>query len=90
MSLLFIRMATRKIHISLPGELNGFVERKVSGGRYQDASELVRDALRRMEAAELADDLREFERAFAGGHDRPETAEDILRVEAAVKTARKR
>jgi putative addiction module CopG family antidote len=83
-------MATRTIHVSLPGELNGFVERKVSGGRYQDASEVIRDALRRMEAAESAENLQEFERAFAGGHDRRETANDIVRVEAAVKSARNR
>ncbi len=76
--------------MSLPGELSGFVERKISGGRYQDASEVVRDALRRMEAAELAEDLRAFERAFAGGHVRPETPHDIRRVEAAVKTVRKK
>jgi len=88
--LLFKRMATRTIHVSLPGELNGFVERKVSGGRYQDASEVIRDALRRMEAAELAEDLQDFERAFSGGHDRPEAADDILRVESAVKAARKK
>jgi putative addiction module CopG family antidote len=85
-----MRMAIRTIHVLLPGELNGFVERKISGGRYHDASEVIRDALRRMEAAELAEDLRDFERAFAGGRDRPETAGDIHRVQAAVKTARKR
>src|SRR5712692_2097278 len=83
------RMATKTIEISLPGELTGYVERMVNGGRYQDASEVVRDALRRMEAAELAEDLRQFKRAFAGGHDRSETEDDILRVEAAVKLAAK-
>jgi putative addiction module CopG family antidote len=85
-----MRMDTRTIHVSLPGELSGFVERKISGGRYQDASEVIRDALRRMEAAELADNLRDFERAFAGGHARPETPDDIRRVEAAVKAVRKK
>ena len=85
-----MRMETRTIHVSLPGELSGFVKRKISGGRYQDASEVIRDALRRMEAAELAEDLRDFERAFAGGHVRPETLVDIRRVEAAVKAVRKK
>ena len=83
-------MANRTIHILLPGELSGFVERKVNGGRYHDASEVISDALRRMEAAELAEELRDFESAFAGGHDRPETPDDIRRVEAAVKAARKK
>jgi len=78
-------MASKTIEVLLPGELSGYVQRMVMGGRYQDASEVVREALRRMEAAELADDLRQFDRAFAGGHDRAETEDDIQRVEAAVQ-----
>jgi putative addiction module CopG family antidote len=83
-------MATKRIHVSLPDELNGFVERTVKGRRYHDASEVVREALRRMEAAELRDELRQFEQSFAGGHDRAETEEDVERVEAAVQAGRKR
>ncbi len=83
-------MASKMIEVSLPGELSGYVQRMIKGGRYQDASEVVRDALRRMEAAELADELKQFERAFAGGHARAETEEDIQRVEAAVQAGRKR
>ncbi len=62
----------------------------VNDGRYQDESEVVREALRRMEAAELADELKQFQLAFAGGQDRPETKEDIQRIEAAVRAGRKR
>jgi putative addiction module CopG family antidote len=83
-------MASRTIHVSLPGGLNGFVERKVNDGRYHDASEVIREALRRMEADELAEELRDFESAFAGGHARPESPDDIRRVDAAVKAARKK
>jgi putative addiction module CopG family antidote len=50
-------MVNSTIHVSLPAELKGYVERKVNGGRYQDASEVVSDALRRMEATELAREL---------------------------------
>ncbi len=78
-------MALKTVHVSLPGGLSGYVERMVKGGRYQAASEIVREALRRMEAAELADELRQLKRAFAGGHNRSETEEDIQRVEAAVQ-----
>jgi putative addiction module CopG family antidote len=78
-------MASKTIEVLLPGELSGYVQRMVKGGRYQDASEVVREALRRMEAAELADEVNQFERAFAGGHDRSETEDDIRRVEAAVQ-----
>ncbi len=82
-------MATKTIQVSLPGEMSGYVERKVKGGRYRDASEVVGEALRRMETAELADELSQFERAVAGGHDRPETEADIRRVEVAVQAGRK-
>ena len=43
-----------------------------------------------MEAAELRDELRQFEQAFAGGHDWAENEEDVERVEAAVQAGRKR
>jgi len=59
------------------------------GWSVQGASQVVRDALRRLEAAELADELRQLEDAFAGGHNRSETEEDIQRVEAAVQARRK-
>ena len=83
-------MASKTIQVSLPGELNGYIQRMVNGGRYQDESEDVREALRRMETAELADELKQFERAFAGGRDRSETEEDVQRVEAAVRAGRKK
>jgi putative addiction module CopG family antidote len=78
-------MATKTIQVSLPGELGGYVERKVKSGRYEDAGEVVREALRQMEAAELAGELKDFERAFAGGHDLSETEEEVRRIEAAVQ-----
>ena len=74
----------------MPGELSGYIQRMVRGGRYQDSSEVVREALRRMEAAELANELNQFERAFAGGHDRTETEEDTKRVVAAVHAGRRK
>jgi putative addiction module CopG family antidote len=83
-------MVSKTIQVSLPGELSGYIQRMVKGGRYQDSSEVVREALRRMEAAELADDLKQFERALAGGHDRSETEKDIERIEAAVHAGRRK
>ncbi len=82
-------MATKTIQASLPGELSGYVERKVKSGRYEDEGEVVREALRQMEAGELADELKAFERAFAGGHERPETEEEVQRIETAVQAGRK-
>ena len=51
---------------------------------------LEKQALRRMEAAELGAELQQFEQAFAGGHERAEAQKDIERVEAAAKAGRKR
>ncbi len=73
----WVGMAIKTIYVSLPGGFSGYVERTVQGGRCQDASEVVREVLRRMEAPELADELRQLEGAFASGHNRSEPEEDI-------------
>ena len=80
-------MPTRNINLT-PG-LDRFVATKVKSGRYEDPGEVVREALRKMEASELADELKDFERAFAGGHDRAETEDEVGRIEAAVQAGRK-
>jgi len=74
----------------IASELKGYVERQVEDGRYENPGEVVHAALRRMEASELAEELKNFESAFAGANERPETEEDIRRVEEAVKAGRKR
>jgi len=83
-------MATQTIQVSLPGELSGYVERKVKSGRYENAGEVVREALRQMEAGELAAELRDFESAFTGGHERSETEEEVRGIEAAVQAGRRK
>jgi antitoxin ParD1/3/4 len=46
-------MATRTtVNISLTPELDAFVQSRVSSGRYQTASEVVREALRMLERVE--------------------------------------
>jgi putative addiction module CopG family antidote len=82
-------MATKMIPVALPDELRNYVERKVKAGRYHDASEVVSEALRQMETAELAAELEQFQRALASGHDRAETEAEIRRVERAVKAGRR-
>ena len=81
-------MAANMIEVSLPPRLSGYIEEKIKDGRYENAAEVIREALRRMEASELAGELGQFERAFAGGHDRPETEEEIERIETAVRAGR--
>jgi antitoxin ParD1/3/4 len=56
-----------QMNISITDRLAGYVRRKVKGGRYNNASEVVREALRRMED----EDARAVRLAIP-------TAEDIL------------
>ena len=59
------------MNVSLTPELESFVAGKVQGGRYNSASEVVREALRlleeheRMRAAQLAEFNRELGRRLA-------------------------
>jgi antitoxin ParD1/3/4 len=56
-----------QMNVSITDELSGYVRKKVKSGRYNNASEVVREALRRMEEAD--------ERALRSA--KP-TVEDIL------------
>jgi antitoxin ParD1/3/4 len=48
-------MASRGTHtISLPPELDKFIEAKVSSGRYQSASEVIREGLHLLKERELS------------------------------------
>jgi antitoxin ParD1/3/4 len=49
-------MPTR--NVSLTDHLDGFVEANVEAGRYQNASEVVREALRLLEQKQREDQLR--------------------------------
>ncbi len=40
------------IHVNLSPEMEGFIKSKVSSGRYGDATEVICDAVRRMQAEE--------------------------------------
>ncbi len=81
-------MAIRTIPVALPDELRCYVERKVKAGRYLDVSEVVSEALRQMETAELSTELEQFQSALTGGHNRAETESEIRRVERSVKAGR--
>lgn len=40
------------MHINLSPEMEGFIKNKVAGGFYGNATEVIRDAIRRMQAEE--------------------------------------
>lgn len=65
------------LSVSLPDELARFVEAKVSSGRYNSSSEVVRDALRLMEKIELedAEKLRLLREAWREGIDSGDAGE---------------
>lgn len=48
------------MNLSLTPELEKFIQHKVESGMYSNASEVVRDALRRMDERDHWRDLREF------------------------------
>lgn len=62
-------MPTR--NINLTDQLDRFVERQVSSGRYSNASEIVRDALRQLEEREQEREakLKALRRAAGQGFD---------------------
>src|SRR5439155_19500845 len=43
------RLSMDQMNVSITDQLAGYVRKKVKSGRYNNASEVVRDALRRME-----------------------------------------
>jgi antitoxin ParD1/3/4 len=81
-------MATKTMNISLTGYWQTYVEAHLRKGRYQNASELMREALRLHEREEIARDLAEVDRLF-GAKDKPESPADIKRILRTVATVRK-
>ena len=53
--------------ISLTAYWETFVEHLIASGRYNNQSEVIRAGLRALEEREMAAELREFDRVFAGG-----------------------
>ena len=54
----------RGMDITLTGHFKSFIAEQLQGGRYQDAGEVVRAALRELEQAELKRSLADFGAAF--------------------------
>ncbi|HMQ22588.1 MAG TPA: type II toxin-antitoxin system ParD family antitoxin [Planctomycetota bacterium] len=75
-------MKATTMNISLPAELARYVREKVEGGQYSSASEVVREALRRLSS----DELREQSfRTLSGTRCDPERAaaavDDLLALQ---------
>lgn len=70
------------MHVNLSPEMEGFIKSKVASGFYSNATEVIRDAIRRMQA----DDLRAhaFRAAVQVGEDQLRRGEGIAFDEASM------
>ena len=79
------------MNVSLTPELERFVSSKVDSGRYNSASEVVREALRLLEEHESAraTQLREFNRELRDRLDSLDRGENVLPEDSRARIARK-
>jgi antitoxin ParD1/3/4 len=79
------------MHVNLSPEMENYIKRKVAGGFYGNATEVIRDAIRRMQADE--ERATAFRRAVAEGEvqlDRGEGRDySAKRLDELAETARK-
>ncbi|MEK7676236.1 MAG: type II toxin-antitoxin system ParD family antitoxin [Verrucomicrobiota bacterium] len=81
-------MATKTMNISLSEYWQGYVAGHIRRGRYQNASELMREALRLHEREQIAREVSEVEALF-GATGKAEGTAEIEQIDSAVKAARK-
>ena len=85
-------MATRTtMNVSLPPELEAFVDSRVASGQYQSASEVVREALQLLQEREMTRqaDLEEVRRKIAIGLEQAKRGE-LLDGEAVFRELERR
>jgi antitoxin ParD1/3/4 len=75
--------------ISLTVYWQEFVDQLISSGRYNNQSEVIRAGLRALEEREMAGEVREFDRVFAGGRAGDPDERVLDRVVARQKSFRK-
>jgi antitoxin ParD1/3/4 len=63
------------MHVNLSPEMEGFIKSKVLGGFYGNATEVIRDAIRRMQAEESR--IAAWQAAIAKGDAQPNREEGI-------------
>jgi len=63
------------MHVNLSPEMEGFIKRKVASGFYGNATEVIRDAIRRMQAEESR--IAAWQAAIQQGDDQLDRGEGI-------------
>ena len=63
------------MHVNLSPEMEGFIKSKVSGGFYGNATEVIRDAIRRMQAEEVR--IADWQAAIRKGDEQLDRGEGI-------------
>ena len=76
--------ASHARNVALTDELARFVDELVAGGAYNNASEVVRDALRELQRRTHADQLTEIRARIGAGLDRLDRGEGVSGAPAAV------
>lgn len=71
------------MHVNLSPEMEGFIKAKVAGGFYGNATEVIRDAIRRMQAEESR--LAAWQAALKVGDDQLDRGEGIAYTPEALK-----
>jgi antitoxin ParD1/3/4 len=70
------------MHVNLSPEMESFIKNKVSGGFYGNATEVIRDAIRRMQAEELR--VQAWQAAIKAGDDELDRGEGVAYTRAAL------
>ncbi|MCO5051450.1 MAG: type II toxin-antitoxin system ParD family antitoxin [Verrucomicrobiae bacterium] len=81
-------MATKTRNISLPPALDEFVERKVRGGQYGNASNVIQAGLRALAREEMGASLKRFNEIMADLPAEPITPEMEQAIVRAVRKSR--
>lgn len=64
------------MHVNLSPEMEGFIKSKVANGFYGNATEVIRDAIRRMQAEEIR--ISAWQSAIRKGDDQLDRGEGIV------------
>lgn len=81
-------MAAKTRNISLPPELDRFIEQRVRSGLYGNASDVIRAGLRALSREETGASLKRFEEVMARLPQDPLTPDVAQDVEARIRASR--